>query len=83
MLLIVTAYLIIIMMNCINDCINLLHHNLHSIKQYSINESSVTFSYANKNLCYYFNEIQHEKEGNETFGVSESPLPLSLKRPNV
>ena len=70
MLLIVTAYLIIIMMNCINDCINLLRNNLHSIKQYFIDQSSVTLKDANKNLCYYFNEIQHEKEGNETFGVS-------------
>ena len=35
---------------------------------------------ANKNLFYYFNEIQHEK-GDETFAVSQSPLPPSMRRP--
>ena len=43
----------------------------------------VTFSDANTNLSYYFNEIQEEKEGDETFAVAQSPLPLSVKRPNA
>ena len=44
----------------------------------------VTFSDANTNLSYYFNEIDDEKgEGDETFAVSQSPLPLSVKRPNA